>query len=548
MADQTNQDIISDDQNFNIDIDKIYSDFIKEIDSIRSYTKLTTLDNAVDLDNSALKLQIEKSPQESRCHAFYRLIGLPVIAPDETLYSPGFFKADNGSIDALNNKKGIGKKIPNGVKNLHLLRENSSSIYEGIFATQSIDSSVLALSSVNIRLFSSSLPNTDDPFDTSNPKYTVAGEDPTNTAISSSELLNMVDENGTQISASSKGLQYAKFRSHIIKPLMVHAPIELAVLPASRRICVPFVANNADTLISNDVHARRPYIEFVCRSRFDGRNKLDSLSDAQKDIIEFIKVSDTFKDLPIIQSVSSGVGSPTDQAQFLKFFNIIRAMASQLFNAVNTIANVRSEFFWVPIPNKGGPEYGSTTRDIVPNDPNIQNNQFTKDSSIVQKIVKKRFEQITATLFNTQKDLNNYALQDIKVAPDNGAGLGNNNAEDLDNLIAERKSKCDKANAALREIEIIMGEFSGLGFCDIIAIYGALWLIDKKDLIGLLDENARARMKQVPELKQDPDLGSPSGSANAIKAFEKKIKELYELMDKAYQDILLNNGNAYTTQ
>lgn len=550
MVDKNNQDTFFDDQNFDVDVNKIYDDFIKEIDEIRSYTNLTTIDNAIDIDNAALKLQVNSKPQESRCHAFYRLLGLPVMGSDGSMYSPGFYRPDNGKADVLTKKKGIAKKISNNLKNLQMNREAQPGIFEKIFSTQSVDSSALALSSLNVRLFVSPLlkGSSDDPFDATNPNYTVAGEDPTSSSFSTTDLLNMVDNTGTQIAPGSEGVKYAKFRSHIIKPFMVFAPIELSVLPASKRICVPFVADNSDTLISNDTHARRPYIEYVCRARFDGRNKLDSLSDAQTDLIEYITNSDAFKDLEILKSVAKGVGTPTNQAQFLKFFNIIRAITTQLFNATIDMDTTRSEFYWVPIPDKRGPEFGSTTRDIVPNDPNIQTNQFSKDQSIVEKTIKKRFEQITASLFTTQKDLNNYALKDIKITPDNGAGLGNNNSDDLENLLAERKAKCDKANSALRTVEIIMGEFSGLGFCDIIAIYGALWLIDKKDLIGLLDQDALNRMKLVPELKQDPDLASPSSGTAAITAFEKKVKELYELMDKAYDDTRQKNSNAYTTQ
>lgn len=548
MVDKNNQDTFFDDQNFDVDVNKMYDDFIKEIDEIRSYTNLTTLTNAIDIDNAALKLQVNNKPQESRCHAFYRLLGLPVMGTDGSMYSPGFYRPDNGKADVLTKKKGIANKTTNNLKNLQMNREAQPGIFEKIFSTQSVESSALALSSLNIRLFVSPLLKGGDPFDATNPSYTVAGEDPTSSSFSTTDLTNMVDTNGTVISPSSEGVRYAKFRSHYIKPFMVFAPIELSVLPASKRICVPFVKDNSDTLISNDTHARRPYIEYVCRARFDGRNKLDSLTEAQTELIDYIKNSETFKDLEILKSVAGGVGKATEQAQFLKFFNIIRALTTQLFNATITIDATRSEFYWVPIPDKRGPEYGCTTRDIVPNDPNIQTNQFSKDQSIVEKTIKKRFEQITASLFTTQKDLNNYALKDIKITPDNSAGLGNNNSDDLNNLLAERKAKCDKANSALRTIEIIMGEFSGLGFCDIIAIYGALWLVDKKDLIGLLDQDALNRMKLVPELKEDPDLASPNGSQAAITAFEKKVKELYELMDKAYDDTRQRNQNAYTTQ
>lgn len=539
MAD--NQDFFFDDQNFNIDVNKIYKDFITEVDSIRSHTNLTTIDIAGDLDNSAIKLTVNDKPQESRCHAFYRLIGLPVLSADgSSMYSPGFFQPDNGNDEKVKKKIGIGKSLPNGLKMLNFLREILYPNYQQIFSVQSIESSVLALSSINFRGFAAPVSKSDDPFDQTPTSYTVSNSD-----IYGSLFSSYVDDNAVPIPASSKALNFS--RTHIIKPLMVFAPIELTVLPAKNLVCVPFVADKSQTLISSEpnIFARRPFIEFVCRTRFDGRNKIDSLSEAQTKTINFIKGSDTFKDLDIINSISQGVGSSaTDQAQFIKIFNTIRAMNTKLHKAIDDIVRARSETLWIPVPNKNGPEFGSTTRDLVPNDPNNTDN----DNKIINKVFTKRFNQITGTLSTTKKDLGEYALGKIQVFPDNSSGLGDNNSEDLDHLIEGRNDLCNKANEALKTIEIIMGEFSGLGFCDIVALNGALWLMDKKDLVGLMDKDAQNRMKLVPELSKDPDLASPSSGATAIKNFEKKIKELYELMAKSYDDISQNNQNAYTSQ
>lgn len=533
-----NQDIFFDDQNFNIDINKIYKDFIAEVDDIRSHTNLTTIDIAGDLDNSALKLDVNEKPQESRCHAFYRLIGLPVISSDGSMYSPGFYRPDNGNDDKLKRKVAIGKSLSNGLKMLNIVRELSYQEYQKIFSTQSIESSVLALSSVNFRPFVAPLSKSDDPFDQTPANYVISDSD-----LYGSLFASYVDENGVKIPAASKALNFS--RLHLIKPLMVFAPIELTVKPSKKLICVPFTSDKSDAFISTGIYARMPFIEFVCRTRFDGRNKIDSLTDSQTKIIDFIKASDTFKDLDIINSISQGVGSnATDQSQFIKIFNTIRAMNTKLYKAINDIVAARSDTLWVPIPNKNGPEFGSVTRDLVPNDPNNTDD----DNKIINKVFKKKFDKITGTLSTTKKDLGNYALAKVQIFPDNSSGLGDNNSDDLDHLIENRNDKCNKANDALKTIEIIMGEFSGLGFADIVAINGALWLMDKSDLVGLMDQEAQNRMKLVPGLKDDPALASPSNGLAAIKAFEKKIKELYELMAKSYDDISQNNQNAYTTQ
>src|ERR1039457_6810378 len=83
--------------NYDIDIKKIYSDFIQKIDSIRSYvninvnkSKLTdfTITNVPTLVQSLSK--VESTTQESRIHAFLRLVGFPVVSADKTYYNPGY--------------------------------------------------------------------------------------------------------------------------------------------------------------------------------------------------------------------------------------------------------------------------------------------------------------------------------------------------------------------------------------------------------------------------------------------------------------------------
>ena len=89
MADEKQESYYSN-QPFSIDIDKIYNDFIKEIDEIRSKTNTNNPNNTKNLfaslkeenksisNNSAAEVTL----QESRCHAFFRLIGFPVASKD----------------------------------------------------------------------------------------------------------------------------------------------------------------------------------------------------------------------------------------------------------------------------------------------------------------------------------------------------------------------------------------------------------------------------------------------------------------------------------
>src|ERR1700686_4498183 len=116
-------------QNFNIDINKIYSDFIQEIDANRSISNLNffvTGDNKIfkietiaGLSNS---LKIEATPQESRAHCFYRLIGFPVIDQNGgDFYNPGLDSANPAN---LAKKITVANHQKSEFLTLSLLREN----------------------------------------------------------------------------------------------------------------------------------------------------------------------------------------------------------------------------------------------------------------------------------------------------------------------------------------------------------------------------------------------------------------------------------------
>ena len=95
-----------------INVNNLHESIIKKIDSIRSYIVVSSvkIDKNINLDkqdfDEILKKNIkkEKDPQESRCHAFYRLIGLPVVDKDGYGYNPGFDQDHNASLKFLKRK------------------------------------------------------------------------------------------------------------------------------------------------------------------------------------------------------------------------------------------------------------------------------------------------------------------------------------------------------------------------------------------------------------------------------------------------------------
>ena len=121
------------DQNYNLDIDQMFKDWIAPIDALRSYAapnlgaefnKLGSGTDKTDITDYVKKIKIETTPQESRCHAFYRLIGLPVVSNDNTIYSPGFdiFRCKGKKISKLD-KLNIARNPIEGFNKLSFERE-----------------------------------------------------------------------------------------------------------------------------------------------------------------------------------------------------------------------------------------------------------------------------------------------------------------------------------------------------------------------------------------------------------------------------------------
>jgi len=120
----------------------------------------------------------------------------------------------------------------------------------------------------------------------------------------------------------------------------------------------------------------------------------------------------------------------------------------------------------------------------------------------------------------------------------------------LNDALKSRSTICSNAADALKEIEIIMGEFSGFGLCDILAIFTALWTVDEQTLIYMLDDKAFGRLyndstlrDEVVEARITANLGGKNelNGKDVLASFEAQVKNMYLLMDKLYEDVRSNN-------
>jgi len=214
----------------------------------------------------------------------------------------------------------------------------------------------------------------------------------------------------------------------------------------------------------------------------------------------------------------------------------------ELFDAQQTIQSIENDYYWTPIPNKKGPEYGSSFGKININQA-AKNLRTPNDQEIVDFTLISQSKKVSSDIKEiTQKtDVGQFIFADpseknaIKKT-ESTDGFGNIVEKNLKELENKRNSGLNFGSKALRNIEIIMGEFSGLGLCDIIAIIASLYTVEKKYLVGLLDDDAFERMKSQFNFTDRADITS------SLTAFEAMVKSYYNLMDKVYEDIRKNNS------
>lgn len=548
----SNQANWQDVQNFDIDINKVYSDFITAIDKVRSYTNCATISaqavGAVfqggDTTLAKLKSQtiISSTPQESRCHAFFRIIGFPVVSSAYKIYNPGHDIVYDSSrtIGAAVSlvKLSIAANPIIKFRELSLQRENYVTGNFNIFSiTNSIDAATLALSSgAKIRQFAAPIINNSDPFDMDfkNQQYKIDFNSLVEGNVK--KLTEYVDING------NKPTKLQSQRIHIIKPFIVDPIIDFTVNDASKRVSVPFVPTKTQLMVKENVFVNRPIIEQVIRDRFTITNQGNSVGTADQSIIDYIKSIPAIQDESIISSISKGdVYKLSEQTQFVKYINIIRAMVKKLVESQLMISAAQSKYYWIPIPSSIGPEGGSSVQGVFVSS-NVPNDFITiRDRSIIEAKIRSAINQINAQTANINgvPDVGGFAFDNFKntFGPDTSEAFGDVSALSLQDLTSQRSTDLKKANDALRTIEIIMGEFSGLGLCDIIAVMGALYIMPKKDLLGFLDDDAIKRMNIALNLNE-----SSPGVQAAMNSFISSVKDFYNLMDKIYQDQSQNNG------
>jgi hypothetical protein len=555
MDDQkTNQDNYKTRQRFDINIKDIYSSYIKPnksnqkgIDDYRSKKSIQGKSKSVIVD--AIKknsfrgiLKKEDVYQESRCHAFYRMIGFPVY--DNTdYYNPGF---DNSYTDVEGKNKNIQLEdkiriattsIQSKFTTLCDARENMQlDFYKCFNFNESVNASVLALSSLNTRQFVSSLDKITDP------SSTVSNMDPLKHSYHIETigqvgnykpyLLEYIGTNGDTPNVS----KLPSFdRYHIIYPFLVDAryseSVNVDIMPA-----VPFALYDWNFKPSSTVTVEIPMLETIITHRLSLNN---SVSGQLQEIKDYIQNNPSITDNTLISTILTDY-QLTEQQEFIHYLYIMESMINELIKAQTIARTIQKTYYWLPVPSKTGPENGVTTRPIIISQELSNNPKFVTqfDSDLINASILKFIDQTTSKTSTDAVRHPIFPYSSIIFNTQNNNSCGDLTDDNVKHLSEQRNEEMLQAGEALQIIEMIMGEFSGLGLCDILAIVASLHIMPKDKLLGFLDKDAFARMKY--KLKQ-PDAVQ-SSLLDSIVELTNTVKNFYNLMDKLYLDIYQNNS------
>ena len=506
----------------NLDISDLYNQLIVPIELIRSQSA-------------------SEGYLESRCNAFYRMIGFPVVSNSNSFYSSGYDINLNKNQSAIDKKDNVIKEIIND-KSLSLkqldVRERNYKLYSNIFSVGGFNSTALAIGSLFIRSFDKQFGST-EPLEYDKSEIQTVSQ-------RVFELSSMYQDIQPEALAllESLGLQKS---IHTLKPFIVDPRIRIS--PSDNLVAAPFPKDASEIKkFGNASSFPRPYIERVISIRCSNQNT-SSISPNLKNIINNIKNDKTIVDSYLLDVANNPQSEmqTSDITIFGSYLKLLRSIINSLVFYIKEILHSRQIINFQPVPDaKLGLEGILKLAPIDDND--IENNKKV-EKEILNLFKRINFESRSHlsddALNNGSSDIGGFVFSgfdDIIFSADKVNQLSSENK--LEKLKNNRDAIGNRALESLKFIEYIMGEFSGLGLIDIVAIQSAFWLINKDSLLGLIDDYAYDRMaKSRPNIKSD---GRNNDVIACLSEYEEKLKQVYEIIQLHFDQVW--NGKAFNSQ
>lgn len=537
-----------DDQNIlQVDFDALYSTFIAPIDGMRSHF------NALVPGSKQLNTP---QYQESRCHTFYRMMGFPVIsaASSPAFYSPGYDPNLNTNQSAQQQHASVLKAIVGDTTFLNqqvMPKEQVFRTYQTLFNNGGTTAKAAMLGSTYIRSFANQ-------FGTTAPLV----YDATQIQTVSDRLTNIIPFYQLLLNATVfNNLTNANYlaSNHLLKPFVVDPRIDNGVRPISNRICAPFLYDKSQTKIFGNQTIPRPFIERVISIRYNTQNLLTNpggTSSATSNqgnnilaqITTDIQANSNITDPGLLAAITNPLSAlHTNELQiFDNYLNTIRAIITSVVKSVQIIEKIRLNINFQPVPDpQNGPEVGvnggNMLDQIVPND----TNNTVYENDIIQQTYNSYVNDLSQALdvgLQGVPDPGDFVFSNITdtIGPANKS-VQPSYTDRITSITDLRTQLGNQGITALQNIEIAMGEFSGIGVLDILAIQAALFIMDGNSLLGLIDSNAYLRAGS----RKDINISGHSQNTiiGSLTSFEMTLKNIYLVMQGYFDN--LNNGTAF---
>jgi hypothetical protein len=521
------------------DIQSLADKYIVPVDQIRSTAKVQEISGS-NPDDGFKNLKTDQTRRrESRAHAFLRYIGFPVGTADG-FYNPGWpptlgdDKSTRKNIDAAYSSAAFKKSVDN--------RERDPETLRGIFVRKDAASSTFTLMLSFVRPFNS-LDEAKGPFDIDEQKKEV---DARTIAATLFKLENPDIDHDAAVAVLSSiptiGPKLTGVR-HILRPFVVDPRISNTVQPSSSLIAIPFLPNKQALKIDNSKSVQRPGLELIIRERlrdrkstgedsafFDNIKKIltqessptTSPADLPDENTLRLTVSALLDDNKISDGAIDDINGITGIQIFVisRLVKTIKALTKVLFDSIVKIDEAKEKINWIPVPSEEGPELGAKDAKLTKTNSSVTG---ALDKSILDLELRKAQAKRRIT---QAADLGAFASPFSAYMNDDDIETINANIAES---VGERDSIANDAFKAMGNIELISGEVSGLGLIDILSVYVALWSMDEKALISLLDQESFDRMSTTfPELivgaaADRKENGTKDNITTALKTFENRL-------------------------
>ena len=465
---------------------------LNQLANIRSNINLQEGDS-----NSNQAADTSPPVMESYCHAFYRILGLPVISNDKTsFYNPGFY-GNNITDEEKNKRKTIDSNQDAKLMQVEAFRE--------MYCHQNLlvfNNSALKL---QYRLEMMAYPIESLMMDPSSP-----------TAF---------DIDKMQMEPNLKGRVLFKTVAKFLRPFKCSSFITNKINPSKNKIAAPFVlANDAKVLNTSLTFS---YLEFTCRSRFN-----------------FVQVKDTelFTNIKA-QLIGANIIDP-----FTNFLDQLTSVENYIFlQLFRSFISICQQVKQSKIDNKklAAKILAETSFTVGANEQGSYEQETIKFDSIEDQIRNFKEKIAEKQLIYAQIPTDSQYTDGIQSGNKLNCLLNKTFISLIEGDIKKLQSKLKELeqkrndnvrlfNSISKESFYILGEVNGIGLLDMIALMMSFWLLPQDQLLSMLDNESFNRLYLNTALRN-----SFVESRNASKKASHDISIVINSMDKIVLSLLM---------